>query len=119
MRRWVFPFFQLFHILNVLLLKNGFKDATTDAFQIKKKWWGENPNYGIAIATGKVSGNIFVIDCDVDEEKGYNGYHALQDYCRENKVEFPDTIMALSGRKGNHYYYREQKTIIKLKVGQA
>ena len=88
--------------------KNGFKDATTDTEQIKR-WWKDNPNYGIAIATGKVSGNIFVIDCDVDENMGYNGYHALQDYCRENQVEFPDTVMALSGRKGSHFYYRAKK----------
>ena len=85
--------------------KNGFKDATTNIEQIRR-WWKDNPNYGIAIATGKVSGNIFVIDCDVDENMGYNGYHALQDYCRENQVEFPDTVMALSGRKGSHFYYR-------------
>lgn len=88
--------------------KNGFKDATTDLDQIKR-WWKDNPNFGIAIATGKVSGNIFVIDCDVDENMGYNGYHALQDYCRENDVEFPDTVMALSGRKGSHFYYRAKQ----------
>ena len=39
-----------------------FKHATCDADQIKK-WWAENPNYNVGVATGSVSG-FFVIDID-------------------------------------------------------
>ena len=41
--------------------RNGFKDATTDAAQVKA-WWQQWPNANIGIATGKRSGGIVVID---------------------------------------------------------
>jgi hypothetical protein len=41
---------------------NGVKDATTDLGVIER-WWREEPEFNIAIATGAVS-RIFVIDID-------------------------------------------------------
>ena len=45
----------------------GCKDATTDPGTIER-WWREEPDYNIAIATGAASG-VFVVDIDgVDAE---------------------------------------------------
>lgn len=87
------------------LTKNGFKDATKDEKQVKR-WWTETPNANIGIATGSMSDNLVVIDFDIDEDKGIDGYHAFLDYCRENKVQFPDTVIAITGRHGYHWYYK-------------
>ena len=86
------------------LTKNGCKDATTDAAKVKA-WWQQNPNANIGIATGTKSGGIFVVDLDVDEDRGIDGYHSLQDWQRENG-EFPDTWTAITGRGGYHLYYK-------------
>ena len=84
--------------------KNGCKDATVDAAQIKA-WWQQWPEANIGIATGSRSGNIFVIDLDIDENKGIDGYHTLEDWQRENG-NFPETWTALTGRGGYHLYFK-------------
>jgi len=48
------------------LTANGVKDATTNKAQIQK-WWNENPNANIALATGKLSG-VIVVDVDYDRQ---------------------------------------------------
>lgn len=89
--------------------RNGFKDATTDAAQVKA-WWQQWPNANIGIATGKRSGGIFVIDLDIDEDKGIDGYHTLEDWQRENG-KFPDTWTAITGRGGYHLYFHSNSEI--------
>lgn len=74
-----------------------------DAAQVKA-WWQQWPNANIGIATGARSGGIFVVDLDVDEEKGIDGYHTLEDWQRENG-HFPDTWTAITGRGGYHLYF--------------
>ena len=97
-----FAIFPLKPRSKIPLTKNGFKDATKDILQVKK-WWSENPNANIGIATGSISGNLFVIDFDIDEDKGIDGYHTFLDYCRENDIHFPDTVIAITGRQGYHW----------------
>lgn len=80
------------------ITRNGCKDATTDAAQVKA-WWQQYPESNIGIATGSRSGGIFVIDLDVDEDRGIDGYHMLEDWQRENG-RFPDTWTAITGRGG-------------------
>lgn len=89
--------------------KHGCKDATTDGAQIKA-WWQENPNYNIGIATGRVSGGLFVIDLDIDENKGIDGYHSLNDWCRKYG-EFPDTWTSITGRGGYHLFFKSKDEI--------
>ena len=89
--------------------RNGFKDATTDAAQVKA-WWQQWPNANIGIATGKRSGGIVVIDLDIDEDKGIDGYHTLEDWQRENGY-FPDTWTAITGRGGYHLYFRSDAEV--------
>ena len=86
------------------LTTNGCKDATRDAAQIKA-WWQQWPDANIGIATGSRSGNIAVIDLDVDDDRGIDGFHELEDWKRENG-QFPDTWTAITGRGGYHLYYK-------------
>lgn len=91
------------------LTKNGCKDATTDA-AIVKGWWQKYPNANIGIATGNKSGGLLVIDLDIDEDKGLDGYHTLKDWERENG-NLPDTWQSITGRGGNHLFYKSSRQI--------
>ena len=53
------------------LVARGYKAATRDPKQIRA-WWTQWPNAMIALATGVQTG-IFVLDVDVDLEKGIDG----------------------------------------------
>lgn len=99
-----FAVFPLKYRDKVPLTRNGCKDATTDAAQIKA-WWQKYPNANIGLATGSVSQNVFVIDLDIDEDRGIDGYHSLGDWQREHG-DFPETWTAITGRGGYHLYYR-------------
>ena len=99
-----FAVFPLKYRDKVPLTRNGCKDATTDAAQIKA-WWQKYPNANIGLATGSVSQNVFVIDLDIDEDCGIDGYHSLEDWQREHG-DFPKTWTAITGRGGYHLYYR-------------
>ena len=99
-----FAVFPLKYRDKVPLTRNGCKDATTDAAQIKA-WWQQHPNANIGLATGAVSQNVFVIDLDIDEDRGIDGYHSLEDWQREHG-DFPETWTAITGRGGYHLYYR-------------
>ena len=99
-----FAVFPLKYRDKVPLTRNGCKDATTDAAQIKA-WWQKYPNANIGLATGAVSQNVFVIDLDIDEDCGIDGYHSLEDWQREHG-DFPETWTAITGRGGYHMYFR-------------
>lgn len=85
------------------LTKNGCLDATTDKKQIKA-WWTKNPNANIGIATGFASAGLFVIDLDVDENKGKNGYETLREWEKVHGA-LPDTWQSITGRGGYHLFY--------------
>ena len=106
-----FSVFPLYPKSKMPITANGFKNASNNEMQVRK-WWKENPNANIGIATGAMSGNLVVIDFDIDEDKGINGYHSFLDYCRENKISFPETISVITGRGGYHWYYRYDSNIV-------
>ena len=87
----------------------GFKNATTDISTIEK-WWKELPTANIGIATGQRSGGIVVIDLDVDDNKGINGYDSLRDWQRING-ELPDTADSITGRGGYHLFFRTSERV--------
>lgn len=91
------------------LTRNGCYDATKDAAQIKA-WWQKWPDANIGIATGSRSGNIAVIDLDIDEDRGIDGYHELEDWKRKNG-QFPETWTAITGRGGYHLYYKVNEEV--------
>lgn len=87
------------------LLKSWISEATTDK-SIITDWWTRWPNADICIATGSVSGGLIVVDLDVDEDKGINGYDVFKQWQKDNG-ELPDTCQAITGRGGYHLFYRD------------
>src|SRR5580704_1479039 len=87
------------------LTEHGFKDATTDPERIRS-WWREHPQAMIGVPTGSASG-VFVIDLDVDEEKGIDGRKVYKDLCLKNGGT-PDTIAQQTPRGGLHLLFRDE-----------
>lgn len=77
--------------------RHGFKDASTDP-EIIRRWWGENPHYNVAIATGAASG-IFVLDVD-----GADAEAAL----RNLEVQYGDlpSTVEVATANGRHLYFK-------------
>jgi hypothetical protein len=83
------------------LARSGFKNATTDPETIKR-WFTAVPNANIAIATGRASGSLLVIDVDTKDGRfGEETWTALVD---ENGG-YPDTLEAVTGSGGRHIYF--------------
>jgi Bifunctional DNA primase/polymerase, N-terminal/Primase C terminal 1 (PriCT-1) len=82
----------------------GCLDASKDRHMIAH-WWGTNPTYNVAIATGDISG-IFVTDIDsVDAELELRQLEA-------EHGRLPATVEALSGR-GRHLYFNMPSTPVR------
>ena len=96
------------------LTPHGCKDAKKSVGAIKA-WWERWPDASIGIATGSVSG-LIVIDEDLDEDKGLNGYEAVTDWERING-HLPATVQCITGRGGYHLYYQYDGTDIKNRAG--
>lgn len=85
--------------------ENEFKAATTNRQQIAD-WWDKHPDSNIGIATGTMSGGLVVIDLDIDEDKGINGYETLKRWQQEHG-DLPETWQSITGRGGYHLFYRD------------
>lgn len=94
------------------LAPQGCKDATTDQGVIRQ-WWDTAPFANIGIATGKRS-NLFVVDVDINDEKGKAGDETLKALEAEHG-ELPETAIAITGSGGLHYYFRYPDGVEKLK----
>lgn len=84
---------------------DGFKAATTDRQQVAE-WWDMCPEYNVGIATGAISGGLVVIDLDIDEDRGINGYETLSRWQEEHGT-LPDTWQSITGRGGYHLFYMD------------
>jgi hypothetical protein len=78
------------------LIKHGFKDASTDADQIRA-WWSQWPNALIAMPTGKASGFDVL---DLDSKKGKNGFAHIPQWERLTP------IIAMTPSGGAHLYFK-------------
>lgn len=96
------------------LTPHGCKDAKKDIGAIKA-WWKRYPDASIGIATGSKS-NLIVIDEDLDEDKGLNGF---QEVCQWEKEHgsLPETVRVVTGRGGAHLYYKYKGNDIKNRAG--
>ncbi|WP_205417568.1 bifunctional DNA primase/polymerase [Paraliobacillus quinghaiensis] len=79
---------------------NGFKDATTDN-EVIKKWFINNPNYNIGLATGCKSG-VSVVDVDI---KNVDGRQTIKNIANRYGV-LPKTITQQTGSGGIHYLFQ-------------
>ncbi|MCL2402776.1 MAG: phage/plasmid primase, P4 family [Coriobacteriia bacterium] len=87
------------------LAPNGFKNATKDP-ELIKSWWQQEPNAGIGIACGAVSGGLFVVDIDVRDN---DGKEALKTWLEASSATLPETATVTTGSGGVHYYYRSNE----------
>ncbi|NLN01118.1 MAG: AAA family ATPase [Lentisphaerae bacterium] len=83
----------------VPMTTNGVKNATTDEATIRD-WWTRCPTANIAVACGPASG-IYVVDVDVDEARGINGWDSIEEF-----PPFPDTVRQDTPRGGAHFFFR-------------
>lgn len=96
------------------LTPHGCKDAKKSVGAIKA-WWKKWPDASVGIATGSVS-NLIVIDEDLDEDKGLNGYEEVSEWERINGA-LPATVQCITGRGGYHLYYQYDGADIKNRAG--
>ena len=89
------------------LTAHGFKDASTDADQIRE-WWAAHPDANIAVATGPESGLVVF---DVDVRPGKDGTEAAKD------LGLTSSCRASTPSGGVHYYFRHPKVAVPCRVG--
>lgn len=82
----------------------GCRSASADPAQAAA-WWTARPDDNVGVACGAASGGLFVLDFDVDGERGEDGLATLAAWEREHG-RLPETVAAVSGRGGMHLYYR-------------
>ena len=125
----------MLYILNIIKMKNSITKYTKNNYVIfsininqkqhksgkwkkqidfPKKWTDFNldntiineKQNGLAILTGKIN-NIIVID--IDNENHW------KNFLQENNKEEPDTVKAMSGSGGLHYYFKYDKSLEDIK----
>lgn len=90
--------------------QGGSKNASTDP-DIIRRWFNQDfPQSNVAIATGKNHGGLVVIDIDLDDDQGIDGFDTLRKWEHEHG-QLPETAMVKTGSGGCHYYYRTDKEI--------
>ena len=77
-------------------------DWSKDEDQIRA-WWKQWPNAMVGIVTGEASG-VWVLDVDIDDEKGIDGRPVLDDWQRRNGY-LPATPSAITPRGGRHIWF--------------
>lgn len=78
--------------------QNGYKDASVDLDTIAR-WWSMWPLANIGIACGPSSLTVI----DVDPRHG--GDETFLDLCERYGGDLTETVIALTGGGGNHYFY--------------
>lgn len=80
----------------------GVKDATTDQ-DVIRAWFTRWPDANIALACGVGDVPIYVVDVDVDNEKGINGFESLEEF--QDVLPRPQTLTQDTPRKGAHFLF--------------
>jgi hypothetical protein len=81
-------------------IKHSFKDATTNAAQIRK-WWSDWPDANIGIPTGEPS-RVLLVDID-PRNGGAESWDALV----AQHGALPDTAEQISGGDGRHKFFQD------------
>ena len=92
--------------------KHGFHDWTDDPESVEEIW-DKYPNLNLGIVCGDTSGGLLVLDFDVDEDEGVD---SIRDFLRPWEAEhgeLPETVTAITGRGGLHYFYKVDRPIQK------
>lgn len=86
------------HAMKTPCTAKGLNEGTTD-LEVIKKFWTAHPNRLPGVVAGEV---LNVLDIDMNEEKGKDGWHSLQ----ENNITLPDTFNVKTRSGGEHYFYK-------------
>jgi len=87
------------------LTEHGCRDASID-LEVVERWWHQEPNANIGIATGAVS-HCFVLD--VDGEKGENALKQLE----AEFGQLPPTVESITGGGGRHLFFELPGTTVR------
>jgi putative DNA primase/helicase len=98
--KWGLPVFPLRPRSKLPATSRGFKDASRNPAVIRE-WWGRNPRYGVAIATGH---RVAVLDVDTVEGHGADGPDTLGRLEREHGA-LPRTPESLTPTGGRHVWF--------------
>ncbi len=96
------------------LTRRGLHDASTEAAQIRA-WWEQWPDANIGVAVGKAG--LWVLDVDVDADKGTDGFASLAAL----EAEFgrlPETVTQRTPRGGLHLLFRHPGVKVKGTAGK-
>ncbi|KKN07480.1 hypothetical protein LCGC14_1066540 [marine sediment metagenome] len=86
------------------LTKHGVKDASNHP-DVIKAWWEKWPKANIGLACGEKSG-VYVIDIDLDKEKGIDGYKTYKEIFGSDVSALPKTVRQDTPRGGFHAFYK-------------
>jgi Bifunctional DNA primase/polymerase, N-terminal/Primase C terminal 1 (PriCT-1) len=88
---------------------HGVLDATVDR-QVIERWWHDNPDYNVAVATGMPSG-LFILDVDgIDAEVELRRFEAKH-------AGLPSTVEVITAR-GRHLWFKMPDTELRNSVGK-
>lgn len=82
---------------------HGVSEASKDPEQIRR-WWDMFPTANVAIAMGRVSGNIVTVDVDIKPDEGKHGDVELKKWEAQHG-DFPNTVVQVTGSGGLHYIF--------------
>lgn len=89
---------------------HGCKDATAGS-ELIRQWWAQNPEFNLAVATGRPSG-VFVIDID-----GLDAEAELRKLEAEHGP-LPATVESVTPR-GRHLYFRMPDVLVRNSASQV
>jgi len=80
-----------------------YQEKKADTHTLEMWFDGRFADYNLGVVTGKISGNIFVVDVDIGP--GKPGPDTLDDLQMAND-DLPDTLEQITGSGGRHYFYK-------------
>lgn len=104
-----FHIFPLMPGMKTPAVKNYSTLATKDKTQIKK-WWTNNKNYNIGIATSHYNCSQALVVVDVDDKKGKQGSDELLKL-ELSGHDFPQTFIQSTPSGGVHLIYKNEKPV--------
>jgi len=81
----------------------AYQEKKADTHTLEMWFDGRFADYNLGVVTGKISGNIFVVDVDIGE--GKPGPDTLDDLQMAND-DLPETLEQITGSGGRHYFFR-------------
>ena len=88
----------------------GGRNALTRDVGKLDAFYSKRPQCNYGIATGSDAGGLFVIDCDVDDDKGEDGIATLRAW-EAAHGELPECPTVTTPRGGMHLYYYSDRQI--------